>query len=407
MKLTDESAAFLRANGIKDVTKGVVVAGDMVAGSGTQIQKWLRFKPAAVVNPNMAAMIGLFMLQKAIESSLQKVTEYLGQIADDVAQLKTAQNNETLSRLDSIRWAIEEAESKKATTGRVSAVTWSKLQSNAQTLLELHNRAVREINSIAENLSGAGKKDKLLAEAYGNAASKDMPFWLVVLARTIELQDRFDLIEIYHVVDVFPDEVEDHRVGILNARDKRRIETEHALGLLRGLIRDWSARSDFQLALKRKVSDRILDHAAEIDRQILFLGEYTGMELGEPVLIERKTRGEALKGMTTGLLETGVEHVVEIKDAAVSGVKAAPSRGRELVASVKERSEVRSDRRKVTKAQQWLNSVNNSAQDDEHRLANVNKSAQDVELRLGSDASALNLVKVREVADEVSESEEV
>ena len=79
---------------------------------------------------------------------------------------------------------IEEALTVRAQVGRVSEVTWSKVQATGMTIARTHPYALRQLDAIAEKLE---KKANLgeIAKATKEAEPR-LREWLAVLARTFE-----------------------------------------------------------------------------------------------------------------------------------------------------------------------------------------------------------------------------
>lgn len=102
--------------------------------------------------------------------------------------------------------------------GRVSEVTWSKIQSSAQTLTTTQAYALRQIDAQAEKVEQAGVPD-LAAKA--KVAESTVREWLTVLARCVQLQDALAVLELDRVLDSAPEELDRHRLGLRTAREQR------------------------------------------------------------------------------------------------------------------------------------------------------------------------------------------
>ncbi len=71
--------------------------------------------------------------------------DYLAVIDEKVDDVLRAQTNQVLARLDGVDLAVMEAMSVRDAVGRVSEVTWSKVQSSAQTIHETEGYSLRHL----------------------------------------------------------------------------------------------------------------------------------------------------------------------------------------------------------------------------------------------------------------------
>ena len=136
-----------------------------------------------------------------------------------------------LARLDGVDLAVREAMSVRKAVGRVSEVTWSKVQNSAQTIHETEGFALRQLGDLADKLEAKSTIGDLAETA--KAAEAEVQKWLVVLARCFELHDAVGVLELDRVLDASPDELDRHRLGLKSAR-RDRLEliserTEHLL----------------------------------------------------------------------------------------------------------------------------------------------------------------------------------
>lgn len=99
--------------------------------------------------------------------------------------------------------------------GRVSEITWSKVQATPVPLARAQVYALRQLDAIAEELETTNVGD--LAQTSEKAEIK-VQEWLAVLARCFQLQDAVAVLELDRVLDASPDELEEHRVAIRVAR---------------------------------------------------------------------------------------------------------------------------------------------------------------------------------------------
>ncbi|MDW3214989.1 MAG: hypothetical protein R8G01_13380 [Ilumatobacteraceae bacterium] len=220
VKLTEESAQKVRKFGLMD-TKTPGVKHAMIGRPG-DIQQWIQIakSPTALVG-NPAALAGGagIMAQVAMEQSMAEITDYLATIDEKLDAVLRAQTNQVLARMDGVELAVKEAATIRESVGRVSEITWSKLQSSAQTINETQGYAVRQLSDLADKIEEKTKFNEL-ADVVKEAES-DVQKWLYVLARCFELHDAVGVLELDRVLDADPDELDRHRIGLKAARQDR------------------------------------------------------------------------------------------------------------------------------------------------------------------------------------------
>ena len=128
---------------------------------------------------------------------------------DDVLR---AQKDSVVSRLTGAGMAIDEAMTVSRARGKVDEVTWSKVQNLTTTIAEVQGYALAQLDGLAGKLESAEKVSDIASATAAAAASTQE--WLAVLARTFQLQEGLDVLELDRVLDASPDEVDDHRRGL-------------------------------------------------------------------------------------------------------------------------------------------------------------------------------------------------
>ncbi|MFK5584171.1 hypothetical protein [Serinicoccus sp. LYQ131] len=222
LKLTRESAGHLDTFKATSIGKDGLLAGTLRTNSG-QITKHLKFEnisKGALLTPAAPMLLGSMATQYALESALDDITTYLETIDRKLDQLLKQRKTETLGQIGGVTLAIDEAYALLASTGTVSATTWSKVQATSLSLQTMQSEAIAQLSDVAESIETVrGHADKT-AKALERAA-EDTQFWLGVLARTIALQDRQYVLELARVAEESPLQLDDHRRGITDARRNR------------------------------------------------------------------------------------------------------------------------------------------------------------------------------------------
>lgn len=114
---------------------------------------------------------------------------------------------------------VDEATTIREHGGRVNEVTWSKVQASSSTIARTQGYALRQLDALAEKMERTSSIADL-AETTKKADSK-VQGWLVVLARCFQLQDAIAVLELDRVLDVAPDDLDGHRMGLRAVRQKR------------------------------------------------------------------------------------------------------------------------------------------------------------------------------------------
>lgn len=220
VKLTEESAQAVKQFGLMETTTPGI--SHAMVGKPGDIQQWIQIvtKPGAIVtNPALLASAAGIMAQFAMQQQMDAISDYLEAIDAKLDELLRFQTNQVLARLDGVDLAVREAMSVRSATGRVSEVTWSKVQSSAQTINEVEGLALRQLADLADKVEHAGKVGQLADVT--KEVEAEVPKWLVVLARCFELHDSVGVLELDRVLDASPEELDRHRIGLRSAREDR------------------------------------------------------------------------------------------------------------------------------------------------------------------------------------------
>ncbi|WP_214466440.1 hypothetical protein [Microbacterium flavescens] len=230
MKLTEESAraAQIASRGAKDarfVKRGHDVVQATTRGANGQFTKNLQFiKPGNVgsmlTNPAILAGVGGIMAQYAMQKQMEEITEYLAKIDAKVDDILRAQKDAVLADMIGVELMLDETMVVRDEVGRVSEVTWSKVQGSAATIARTQAYALRQLDGLAEKLERETKIADLAD--LSKQAQDTVVEWLAVLARCFQLQEGMGVLELDRVLDASPDELDKHRIALQTARGRRR-----------------------------------------------------------------------------------------------------------------------------------------------------------------------------------------
>lgn len=223
MKLTEESARAVQTANLVQRSGGKFVQAT-TRGANGQFAKNLQFiNPgklgATLTNPAMLAGVGGIMAQYAMQQQMAEITDYLATIDAKVDDILRAQKDAVLADMIGVELMLDEAMVVRAEVGRVSEVTWSKVQGSASTIARTQAYALRQLDALAEKLERETKMGDLADLA--KQAQGTVGDWLAVLARCFQLQDSMSVLELDRVLDSSPDELDSHRLALHTARQRR------------------------------------------------------------------------------------------------------------------------------------------------------------------------------------------
>lgn len=222
MKLTEESARAAQSANLVQRSGGQFVQAT-TRGANGQFAKNLQFvaKPGAMMtNPAILAGVGGIMAQYAMQQAMEEITEYLAKIDAKIDDILRAQKDAVFADMIGVELMLDEAMVVRAKVGRVSEVTWSKVQGSAATIARTQAYALRQLDGLAEKLERETKIGELAD--LSKQAQDTVVEWLAVLARCFQLQEGMGVLELDRVLDASPDELNKHRIALQTARQRRR-----------------------------------------------------------------------------------------------------------------------------------------------------------------------------------------
>ncbi|HVF20813.1 MAG TPA: hypothetical protein VNA14_11300 [Mycobacteriales bacterium] len=291
VKLTEESAQAVKRFGLTP-TKTPGVSHAMVGQPG-DIKQWIQIVKAPgsmLSNPAMLAGAAGIMAQIAMQQQMGAITDYLAVIDKKLDRVLRRQTNQVLARLDGVDLAVRGAMSVREAVGRVSEVTWSKVQSSIQTIHETQGYALREIEDLADGFEERNIGD--LAET-ARKAEAEVQKWLVVLARCFALHDAVGVLELDRVLDASPDELDRHRLGLKSARGDRleliSERTERLLGRMDAAV----GMANSKVLFNPKQSPAVVTSSNHVATGVHEFHELLGIESGSEASEARRWREAA------------------------------------------------------------------------------------------------------------------
>ncbi len=223
VKLTKESYEVVKKYELMRNTKtglemGVVYAKRQKGGIKHLVQ-FTRGAGASLTNPAFLTGLGGMLNQMALQKSIDEINQYLAVIDEKVDDILRAQKDAVLADMIGVDLIVDDAMTTREHMGRVSDVTWSKVQGTAMTIARTQAYAVRQLAALTEKLEQQKHVDdraKLAREITGTVEQ-----WLAVLAHCFRLADSVAVLELDRVLDSAPDDLDLHRQSLRAARAKR------------------------------------------------------------------------------------------------------------------------------------------------------------------------------------------
>ena len=327
VKLTSESAQAVKQFGLVPTsTPGVSHA---MVGQPGNIKQWVQIvtKPGALAtNPAMLAGAAGMMAQFAMQQQMDAIVDYLAKIDAKLDDVLRSLTNQMIARLDGVDLTIRDAMNVRSAVGSVSEVTWSKVQAATQTIHEVEGYVLHELRDLGGKVERAHKPGQLVDITRG--LEPEVTKWLVVLARCFELHDSVGVLELDRMMQVSPEELDRHRLGLIAAREHRRQEIEELTRELLSSMDMAIARANDRVFFNPRQSPSVVKASNHVTADVHEFRELLGIESTGGVSEPRKWR-DAASEQVDRALETGAQGVQGAKrlgGAAVDKVKAKKER---------------------------------------------------------------------------------
>ena len=278
----------------------------MIKGNKGQVGGFVEFVKAPgslAANPAMLAGAAGIMSQLAMQQAMDEITDYLATIDEKLDDVLRAQKDAVLSDMIGVDLVIEDAMTARQHVGRVSEVTWSKVQNTSMTIGRTQAYALRQLDALAEKVENKAAIGDL-AETQG--AESQVQEWLAVLARCFQLQDALGVLELDRVLDASPEELDRHRLA-LRASRRKRLElisrsTEHLMARMNAAAAVGMANKK---VLAHPTKSRAVVHSSNhVATVVVDFQERLGIERGRQSL-EARRWVDAATEVKDKALETG------------------------------------------------------------------------------------------------------
>jgi len=308
VKMTKKSAELAHKQGLRVNPKTGLNTG-VLKGNKGQIKGFVEFAkgPSTLLtNPAVLAGAAGIMAQLAMQQAMDEITDYLATIDAKVDDVLRAQKDAVFADMIGVDFVIEEAMIIREQVGRVSEVTWSKVQATAMTVMRTQAYVLRQLDALAEKLERETKLGEL-AKASKEAESK-VQEWLAVLAHCFQLQDALAVLELDRVLDTSPEELDQHRLALRAARSNRLDLISRSTGTLMARMDAAAGAANTKVLLHPGTSRDVVHSSNHVTSAIADFDGRLGIERGRESLEARRWT-EAATEVRDKALGTGADGV--------------------------------------------------------------------------------------------------
>lgn len=319
VQLTEESAQKVKAFGLMKSSETGLSLG-VVQAKGGQIKGIVQFAkgPGSLVgNPAVLASAAGIMSQMAMQQTMDEITDYLAVIDEKIDDILRAQKDTVVADMIGVDLVIEEAMTVRDQVGRVSEVTWSKVQATSATIARTQAYALRQLDALAEKLENKTKIVDLAKAA--KEAESTVHEWVAVLARCFQLQDAISVLELDRVLDASPNELDRHRLGTKAARQKRLDLIARSTVQLLARLDAAADRANAKVLLHPKPSHAVVDSSNNVATVIGDFHQRLGIASDRESL-KGKRWVDAVLEVRDKALETGADGVVAARNLGEEGI---------------------------------------------------------------------------------------
>ncbi|GAB3198103.1 hypothetical protein GCM10027261_24780 [Geodermatophilus arenarius] len=307
VKLTKQSADRVAKHGLMP-TKKHGVSHAMIGEPGS-IEKWLQIAQgpgSKAANPALLSGAAGIMAQLAMQQAMDEITDYLATIDEKLDDVLRAQEDAVLADMIGVGFDIDEALTIREHGGRVNEVTWSKVQASSSTIARTQAYALRQLDALAEKVERKAKIGDL-AKATKDVETK-VGSWLAVLARCFQLMDAVAVIELDRVLDVAPDDLDGHRLGLKEVRQKRLEAIAQTTERLLSRMTAAAATANSKVLFNPVASPAVVQSSEYVVTAVGDLHGRLGIESGRESL-EARGWTDAASELRDRVLETGADGV--------------------------------------------------------------------------------------------------
>lgn len=315
VKLTEESAQAIKKYGLmKSKTTGLDLGVVQAKGQGGGIKAVVQFAKSPGLRPtNPALLAGAagIMAQLAMQQTMKEITDYLATIDAKLDDVLRAQKDAIVADMLGVDLVIAEAMTVREHVGRVSEVTWSKVQATSMTIARTQAYALRQLDALAEDLDRTSRIGEL-AKTSREVQSK-VHEWLAVLAHTFQLQEAIGVLELDRVLDASPDDLDRHRLGLQAARTTRRQTILRSTESILARMDAAAATANTKVLLHPRPARTVVDSRNDVATAVGGLHSRLGIEHDRQAVEARRWSSAAVE-VRDKAVHTGAEGIAAARN---------------------------------------------------------------------------------------------
>lgn len=327
VKVTKKSALDIRKFGLAESkTPGIRYA---MAGRPGASKAWVQIEkgPGALLgNPAALASLAGIMSQLALQQALNEILDYLAVIDAKVDDVLRAQKDAVLADLGGARSVIKEGMTVWEHVGRVSEVTWAKVQGTPEKIDRTQDYGLRQLTAVTKRMEHKARVDDLAKTL--QEAESEVQLWLAVLADCVQLRDAAAILELDRVLDAAPEELDRHRLGLRKARQDRLEQITRATGHLLARVDAAACTANARVLINPVKSPAVVHSRNRVVTAIDDFDQPLGIERARQSLPARRWL-EAATDVATGALDAATEVTDKALGTAAEGAGAAMRLGNE------------------------------------------------------------------------------
>jgi len=310
VELTKESAHLVEKHGLRKNGKSGLGTGVVKPRKGGSrfggVLDFAKDPVSQLSNPALLSGAPGLMAQLAMQQTMDEITDYLATIDAKLDDVLRAQEDAVLADMIGVGFDIDEAMTLREHGGRVNEVTWSKVQGASATIARTQAYALRQLDALAEKLERTTRIADLAETA--KAAQSKTQDWLAVLARCFQLQDAIAVLELDRVLDVAPEGLEGHRLGLRAVRQKRLETIAQTTGRLLARMDAAAGTANAKVLLNPIQSPAVLRSREQVSLAVAEFHDRLGIESGGQS-VEARAWSSAAAEFRDKVLESGAEGV--------------------------------------------------------------------------------------------------
>ncbi|MFH8728980.1 hypothetical protein [Streptomyces termitum] len=337
MKVTKESARRMEKSGLRKSAATGLETG-VLKGPKGQVGGFVEFAKGAgplKSNPTQLANVAAVMAQLAMQQAMDEITDYLAAIDEKVDDVLRAQKDQSLAQMIAVDFALKEAITVRDRVGRVSEVTWSKLQNAPTAVLYTQAYALRRLDALAEKTERKNRVGELAKAA--REIETEVRQWLAVLAHCFQLQDAFSVLELDRVRETDPHELDAHRLGLKAARKNRMDLISESTERLMDRMHTAAGTANAKVLLHPTASREVVHARNHVEVSVVDFHGRLGIERDQESLEARRWK-EAAVEVRDKALEKGAENVEAARRLGTETLDRAKSATSRLSSGLAERT---------------------------------------------------------------------